>query len=323
MPIPKKKPIMKEFSNTGESTNNANTSAENTSYTQSLDAMILDDDILNLDLDDLDLLGEEDCDSSITKDNKEHKTEPKEETVPENNPLPKSENSHTAEKQIEIHTKEAESQKDPIKNELSKVVLEEPVRPQPVEEKKQVPIHYSRRAHRDGYSFKSLTLEEQEMTNYLYISEDVMSSFYFATKRVEEMAAFPDVKYYSEYGYGMPFDGVYLGHIIDCKQSVKRPNSYILKILISATDIRCFNFTPGILDIVSHAITRDLKIRNNVFSSNAYEELAGRIVMFRVQNVESQTGVEYSNFIAFDFINNHEFSVLKKMISIMFNQSQN
>ena len=282
MPIPKKTNIMKENVTTTESDTNMTTVSD-----LNIPAGITDEEF---DLTELDLLGEEDSLVSTVEPTKEPEniSVAKEEIVPTTNNQPAQESIET----------------------------------QPKKEEKPMPIRYSRRAHRDGYCFKELSPEEQEMTRYLYTSEDELSNFFFVNKRAEEMAAFPDNKFYFNYSYGIPVEGGYFGYIIDCKRSVKKPNSYILKILVSETDVRCFVFTPGIFDLVSIAMKRDFNKKNNVFHSNAYEDIINCIIHFRVENTTSQTGVEYSNFIAFDFINNHEFSVLKKMISIMFNQSQ-
>lgn len=221
----------------------------------------------------------------------------------ENNTTALDEPKETEAKKHEYEVKEAVKEEDSKKKEMCII------------------NKFSSRAFKDGYRFSELTDEEQRMTRYLYVSEDVLSSFYLATKRVEEMNAFPDEKFHFKYGFGMPFNGYYLGHIIGCKRSEKKLNSYILKILVSEDDVRCFNFTPGILSPISQAMSNDLGKRMNVFSREGYDELCGCVVRFCVQNTEMQTGKEYSNITDFDFLNNKEYSVIKKMINIMLNQS--
>lgn len=188
-------------------------------------------------------------------------------------------------------------------------------------EDKGILISYSSRAFKDGYRFNSLSLEEQRMTRYLYTSEDSLSSFYLATQRVEEMNAYPDEKFHFVYSLGMPNDGWHLGHIIGCKRSENKLNSYTLKILVSETDVRCFSFTPGLLDPVSVAITRDLDIRNNVFRRADYNELYGCVALFKIKNVETNTGGMFSNIVDFHFLTITEMKVVNKMIDTMLNQS--
>ena len=96
---------------------------------------------------------------------------------------------------------------------------------------------------------------------------------------------------------------------------------HTLKILVSENDVRCFSFTPSLLDPVSIAITRDLDIRNNVFRRTDYNELYGCVALFKIKNVETNAGGMYSNIVDFHFLTITEMNVVNKMIDTMLNQS--
>ncbi len=182
-------------------------------------------------------------------------------------------------------------------------------------------MEYSSRAYKDGYTFKSLPLDEQRMTNYLYVSEDGLSSFYLALQTARIINS-TDERPYFKYGVGMPNNGWYLAYVYGCTRSKSKPGSHVIKLLVSDMDMRCFTFTPGLFDPISVAISRDLKIKNNVFrSAKGYSDLEGNLALFRVENVETQYGRTYSDIKDFKFLSNKEFDVVEKMIDIMFEQA--
>lgn len=196
-------------------------------------------------------------------------------------------------------------------------------KPEATTKKESGPIAYSAKALKDGYRFHTLTHEEQIMTRYLYTSEDSLSSFYLATQIADRIYDCPEEHFHFNFGLGMPTDGYHLAQVYDCTPSKTNPNAYVMKLLVSDTDIRCFTFTPSMLNPISAAISRDLGIRNNIFrSANSYEGIAGHIAFFKVKNVETQTGGKYSTIEEFKFINDAEYTVIEKMIDIMFNQAQ-
>lgn len=185
-------------------------------------------------------------------------------------------------------------------------------------------IKYSSRAFSDGYRFNSLSVHEQRMTRHLYISEDVISSYYLARERYREMGD-PDTKRFFKYGLGIPHDGTYLGIILGCQPSKTSSNSYVLKILMSEEDVRFFSFTPGIFNPVSQAISVEFGIRNNAFKQKQgiFEDLdlEGYVARFNVENTETKTGEPFSTITSFDFLSSQEISVLDKMVNIMLSQS--
>ncbi len=182
-------------------------------------------------------------------------------------------------------------------------------------------MEYSRRAYEDGYTFKHLPLAEQRMTNYLYVSEDGLSSFYLALQTAKSIND-SDERPYFKYGVGMPKDGRYLAYVYDCTRSRSKPGAYVIKLLVSDCDMRCFTFSPGLFDPISVAISRDLKIKNNVFKSNkSYSDVGGHFALFKIENVETQYGGQYSEIKDFKFLSDKEYDVVEKMINIMFEQA--
>lgn len=249
-----------------------------------LDNLNLDDlDLEGLDLDDID--GDVDDNTTVMRDasNFEHESEP----GPD--PEPKSK---------------------------SKPVTQVPSEPQDTGF-----MEYSFRAYKDGYTFKHLPLDEQRMTKYLYVSEDGLSSFYLALQTASIINSTEERPYF-KYGVGMPNDGWYLAYVYGCSRSRSKPGAHVIKLLVSDCDMRCFTFTPGLFDPISVAISRDIKVKNNVFrSAQSYSDLEGCFALFRVENVETQYGRTYSDIKDFKFLSGKELDVVEKMIDIMFEQA--
>lgn len=198
----------------------------------------------------------------------------------------------------------------------------EPVTQAPPEPPNTGFMEYSSKAYQDGYTFKHLPLDEQRMTKYLYVSEDGLSSFYYAVQTANLIDTTGEHPFF-KYGVGMPNDGWYLAYVYDCSNSRTNPNAYVIKLLISDRDMRCFSFTPGLFNPISVAISRDLKIKNNVFKSrSSYSELAGCVALFKVENTETRYGRTYSEIRDFKFLTSKEFDVVKKMINTMFEQAE-
>jgi len=73
-------------------------------------------------------------------------------------------------------------------------------------------MEYSSKAYQDGYTFKHLPLDEQRMTKYLYVSEDGLSSFYYAVQTANLIDTTGEHPFF-KYGVGMPNDGWYLAYV--------------------------------------------------------------------------------------------------------------
>lgn len=181
-------------------------------------------------------------------------------------------------------------------------------------------ILYSKKAYKEGYRFDSMTPEEQEMTKSLYISEEALSGYLSAQKTMLRVLENPEYKPPVNHGAGIPIDGWYYGYIYACKPSKTNPDDYVLQILINRKDVRSFKFSISILDVIYNAIKDEMGIGINVFNCGDFLELTGRIVIFRVSNMETSTGNTFTNVKCLHFLTDNELKLIGKMIYTMYDQ---
>lgn len=182
-------------------------------------------------------------------------------------------------------------------------------------------ICYSRRAQSEGYDFSDFTKEEQEITQWLYISEDAISDFISAHSRISDIKKNPDKKYYYNYGWGLPNDGQIYGYVYDCTKSTKRTSQFILQVLVTNSDIRKFIYNVSFTDPVNNAIKDSLGIKNNIFHQTGFENLKGRIVMMSTHNETMSNGKYFTKIDDIYFLDREDRNILIKMANTMLKQS--
>lgn len=184
------------------------------------------------------------------------------------------------------------------------------------------PVYYSKKAMREGYDFSEFSKIDQEITQWLYISEDAVSDFALASRRFCEMRDNPEEKFFFNYAWGLPCDGKIYGYVFDCAQSMYRANQYVLQLLVTNCDIRKFTFTLGFNDPVNIAIKDCLGLKNNIFHQVGFESLIGQIVIMRTHNEKTNAGKEFTKIEDIYFLDREERNLLVKMTNTMLKQSR-
>jgi len=165
---------------------------------------------------------------------------------------------------------------------------------------------------------KELATSYPEQIVYYYIRK----VFPDALNRYVENRKELDI-YLPSISLGIEYDGAYYHKSASRSKEIEKEKYYskqnILVLRIKETNNLT---TPGLFNPISVAISRDLKIKNNVFKSkSSYSELAGCVALFKVENTETRYGRTYSEIRDFKFLTSKEFDVVKKMINTMFEQA--
>lgn len=183
-------------------------------------------------------------------------------------------------------------------------------------------ILYSRKAYDEGYRFNMFPLDDQKLTNQLYISEDEISNLILASQRFCHLGDDPEDQRHFDYGWGLSIDGWHYGIVYDCRPSAKNHNNYILQLLMTDKDIRNFKFSLSLIDPVYAAIKQERNIGANIFRAADYSDLCGEIVIFRIKNVATAYDKVFSNIDAIHFTSKHERQLLNRMAIFMEKQSR-
>lgn len=185
------------------------------------------------------------------------------------------------------------------------------------------PIIFSKKAYKDGYDFRSLSKDEQEASQYLYISEEDMSNFYAAKCTMSSIIQNLELKLPLRKRWGFPYSGCYSGFILDCRMTDSLLcNEYIMEILLDERNVVFIKFTKSLINSeyihIYNAIKDTLNLRDTIFRSIDYGILKNMPVQIGVENIELDSGKLYSKIIDFMILNDYEYEIKLNIIDLMF-----
>lgn len=178
-------------------------------------------------------------------------------------------------------------------------------------------LHYSKQAYEDGYDFSSLTLEEQRMTKYLYISADVMSDLYYAIKKYKKIKnnLKNNLKRLSN-DWSFQENGYYYGYIVNANIHPHNDDEFIFNLLVDDKCVKNIKFRKNCNDVIWVTLR---ELCNDTF---CLPDLIGSLVRVNVYNGTKTDGYPFSYIKSIDFFSQDEIDILYKMIDIMLEQTE-
>ncbi len=178
-------------------------------------------------------------------------------------------------------------------------------------------LHYSKQAFEDGYDFSALTLEEQRMTKYLYISDCVMNDLYYAIKKYNAIKNNLSTKLRQlSNDWAFENDGYYYGYIVNANIHPHNDDEFIFNLLVDDECVKNIKFRKNCNDIIW------VTIREVCDDTFVLPDLIGSLVRVNVFNGTKTDGRPFSYIKSIDFFSEEEIDILYKMINIMLEQAE-
>lgn len=168
-----------------------------------------------------------------------------------------------------------------------------------------------------GYKITSLAEGEVFILKNLNLNEEMMSNYCLSKNVFWDYLEGNHQNFKFNKQWGFPYNGNYIGYILNCEPSNVRSGEYYVEFLANNYDVCKFKFSTSFRDPVYTSVKHDLGIVDNVFKQSDFSCIKNYLVIISVENVYLNNGTIFSKITRFKIIEEDIVKMIDRLASDM------